>query len=522
MLLERRYDREHDSGGMTDAPLILVLDEGTSSTRAVLYSAGGAMLASSSRPIEQHYPAPGLVEHDAEEIWQATLECGRAVIAKAGAEERVAAIGITNQRETVVAWDRRTGRPLHRAIVWQDRRTANACAHLREAGHETLIQQKSGLLLDPYFSATKLAWLQQRPEIAAAGDALAFGTIESWLAWKLTGGEHVTDFTNASRTMLLDLGANDWDDDLLALFKIARQRLPRLVGNAELVGTSRAEWFDRPIPISALIGDQQSAAVGQGCSAPGQTKLTLGTGAFALTSLGSDRPRNMGRLVGTIASDVQGARSFALEGSIFVAGSLIQWLQDDLGLLTNAGESEALARSVADNGGVVLLPALAGLGAPYWRPEAKAVISGLSFASTRAHLVRAALEAISHQVVDLAAAFADVGAPWSELRLDGGMSANDWLAQDLADMLGSAAIRPADVETTARGAAMLAAVGAGFHSNLAAAAKAMLPPTTRFEPLGNARERERRMAAWHKLLAFSNWVKAPVVTPTGLEPVFSP
>jgi len=488
---------------MADAPRILVLDEGTSSTRAVLYCADGAILGWSSRPIEQHYPAPGLVEHDAQAIWQATLACGRDVIAKTGSEQLVGAIGITNQRETVVAWDRRTGRPLHRAIVWQDRRTADACTELREAGHEGLIQQKTGLLLDPYFSATKLAWLQQRPEIAAAGGAMAFGTIESWLAWKLTGGEHVTDFTNASRTMLLDLEASDWDDDLLELFKIKRQRLPRIVGNAEQLGMSLAEWFGRPIPITALIGDQQSAAVGQGCSAPGQTKLTLGTGAFALTNLGSQRPRNMGRLVGTIASDVKGARSYALEGSIFVAGSLIKWLRDDLGLLTDTGESEALARSVPNNGGVVLLPALAGLGAPYWRPNARAVISGLSFGSTRAHLIRAALEAISHQVVDLSAAFADVGAPWSELRLDGGMSANDWLAQDLASMLGIATIRPADVETTARGAAMLAAVGAGIHPNLAAA-QAMLPPTRRFEPLGNAAERDGRMAAWHQLLASSS------------------
>ena len=484
---------------MADAPLILVLDEGTSSTRAVVYSVDGALLGSSSRAIEQHYPAPGLVEHDAEEIWQATLACGRDVIAQAGAGQRIAAIGITNQRETVVAWDRGTGMPLHRAIVWQDRRTADVCAGLREAGHEAPIQEKTGLLLDPYFSATKFAWLQQQPEIAAAGEALAFGTIDSWLARKLTGGEHVTDVTNAGRTMLLDLEANDWDDDLLELFKIKRQSLPRIIGNAEPAGTSLAKWFGRPIPITALIGDQQSAAVGQGCRASGQTKLTLGTGAFALTNVGSKRPRRTGRLLGTIASDVKGVRSFALEGSIFVAGSLIKWLRDDLGLLSDAGESETLARSVPDNGGVVVLPALAGLGAPYWRPNAKAVISGLSFASTRAHLVRAALEAISHQTVDLAAAFADIGAPWSELRFDGGMSANDWLAQDLADMLGIATIRPADVETTARGAAMLSAVGAGIHPSLAAA-EAMLPPTTRFEPRTKAADRERRLAAWHELL----------------------
>ncbi len=487
---------------MTDAPLILVLDEGTSSTRAILYSADGSLLGSCARAIEQHYPAPGLVEHDAEELWGSTLACGREMVRKAGGADRIAAIGITNQRETVVAWDRSTGRPLYRAIVWQDRRTANVCARLREAGHEPLVQRKTGLLLDPYFSGTKMAWLARRPEVAEAGDKLAFGTVESWLAWKLTGGEHVSDAANASRTLLMDLADSEWDDELVGLFGIACAALPRIVGNAEPIGTTDPEWFGAPIPITAMIGDQQSATVGQGCTDPGLTKLTLGTGAFALTSLGARRPSNPGRLLGTVLCDVGGSRSYAIEGSIFVAGSLIKWLRDNLGMVGAAAESEELARSVEDNGGVFLLPALSGLGAPYWRPNATAVIAGLSFSSTRAHLVRAALEAITHQAADLAEAFAQTDARWNELRLDGGMSINDWLAQDLADFLGIDTVRPSDVETTARGAAVLAAIGAGIYPDLGAA-RAMLAATERFTPRPDAQARERRLAGWHKLLASS-------------------
>jgi glycerol kinase len=454
-----------------------------------------------SRAIEQHYPAPGLVEHDAEEIWTATLECARSVVKNAGGAQRIAAIGITNQRETVVAWNRRTGSPLHRAIVWQDRRTSGACEALRQAGHQALVQERTGLLLDPYFSATKMAWLLAQSGVRAAGPDLAFGTVESWLTWNLTGGEHVTDVSNASRTLLMDLEGQDWDDELIALFGVVKSALPRIVGNAQRVGVTKPEWFGSPIPITALIGDQQSATIGQGCTMRGQTKLTLGTGAFALTSLGTQRPPLQDNLLGTVLCDIAGERSFAIEGSIFVAGSLVKWLRDDLGLLANAAETETLARSVKDNGGVLILPALSGLGAPYWKPNATAVISGLSFASSRAHIARAALEAISNQACDLAAAYDQAGSPWGELRLDGGMSANDWLAQDLADMLGIAVIRPRDVETTARGAAMLAAVGAGFYRSLGDA-RTMLPPTITFEPRSHAAsDRQRRLEAWHSLLA---------------------
>lgn len=484
---------------MREAPFILVLDEGTSSTRAILYDAKGKIHGSCSRLIEQHYPAPGLVEHDAEEIWTSTLECGRAMVERAGGATQIAAIGITNQRETVVAWDRRTSGPLHHAIVWQDRRTASECERLKDEGHEPLIRERTGLLLDPYFSGTKMAWLGTLPQVRSAGASLALGTIESWLAWKLTGGEHVSDAANASRTLLMDLEGRDWDDRLLDLFAVPRAALPRIVGNAEPIGTTLPEWFGAPIPITAMIGDQQSATIGQGCTRPGETKLTIGTGAFALTSLGDRRPGNPGSLLGTVLYEVDGQRYFALEGSIFVAGSLIKWLRDNLGLLGSAEESEALARSVGDNGGVYLLPALSGLGAPYWRPSATARIDGLSFSSTRAHVARAALEAVTHQCIDLADAFAKAGARWDELRLDGGMSANDWLAQDLASMLSVPTVRPEDVETTARGAAMLASVGAKIHSSLDEA-KTMLPPTNRFEPKNVTEEWSRRIEGWHKLL----------------------
>ncbi|GAA4034389.1 glycerol kinase GlpK [Sphingomonas rosea] len=479
-------------------PLILVLDAGTSSVRAILYGLDGAIHGHCSRDLMQHYPGPGLVEHDAGEIWASSRSCLADMVAAAGGAERIAAIGITNQRETVVAWDRSTGEPLARAIVWQDRRTAQACKALADAGHERLVRQRTGLRLDPYFSATKMAWmLTHEPAVALAGATLAFGTVESWLAFKLTG-EHVTDVSNASRTLLLDLAGDDWDEELLALFGVPRRALPRIVATAGPVGATRL--FGRAIPLTALVGDQQSATIGQACLAPGQTKLTLGTGAFVLTNIGPARPAPAEGLLGTVLGEAGGERHYALEGAIFVAGSLIKWLRDGLGLVRSAAETEELARSVPDNGGVALLPALSGLGAPYWKPEAKAAITGLSFAATRAHVARAALETVSHQLVDLAAAFAAAGAPWHDLRIDGGMAANDWLAQDIADMVGLPVTRPADVETTARGAAILAAVGAGLHPDLPTAAAAMIPPSRTFEPRDIGAERTRRLAAWRDLL----------------------
>lgn len=485
---------------MTD-PLILVLDEGTTSTRAMLFTTAGAPRGTAQRELTQHYPRPGWVEHDANEIWHRTFECALEMVALAGGADRIAAIGVTNQRETVVAWDRRNGEPLARALVWQDRRTADFCAELHSAGHEDTVRAKTGLLLDPYFSATKMRWLlEHEPAVAeAARDGrLAFGTIESWLVFKLAGA-HLSDVGNASRTLLLALDGDDWDESLCDLFGIPREALPELTDSAGSLASTTL--FGAPIPICGLAGDQQAATIGQGCLTPGDTKATYGTGAFVLSNQGAHIPRSQHRLLGTVLYQLAGDRRYALEGSVFVAGSFVKWLRDTLGFIETAAETEALARSVEDTGGVVVVPALSGLGAPHWRPEARGQISGLSFATTRAHIVRAALGAMAHQTHDLAAAFAADGVPWSVLKVDGGMSANDWMAQDIADVTGISVIRPDLVETTALGATMLAAVGAGIHPSLEAAAAAMIGPEKRFAPAMPAEVRERRITTWNEALA---------------------
>lgn len=482
------------------APWLLVLDEGTTSTRAVLLCADGSLGGFVQRPLVQGYPRPGWVEHDPHEILDHTLACARELIARAGGADRIAGIGITNQRETIVAWDKRCGKAVHRAIVWQDRRTAPFCDALRAAGHEDAIQQRTGLLLDPYFSASKMRWLIDNvPEARALGGNLAFGTIESWLLWHLTGGLHASDATNASRTSLLPLEGSQWDEGLCDLFGVPRAALPEVVDCAGPIGVTASTVFGAPIPITGLAGDQQAATIGQGCLEPGQTKATLGTGAFILTNMGQTVPRSRNRLLGTVLCSIGARRSYALEGSVFAAGSAMKWLRDNLGLLASTPESEALARSVPDSGGVVFVPALSGLGAPHWRADARASFSGMSFASTRAHLVRAALEAVTHQCHDLQQAFAADGAEWSMLRIDGGMSGNDWLAQDLADMLGVVCERPADIETTARGAGLLAAVGAGLFGSLEEAT-AMLPPAAAFVPQMAPERRAARICAWHEAL----------------------
>ncbi|HSQ95827.1 MAG TPA: glycerol kinase GlpK [Croceibacterium sp.] len=487
---------------MTD-PLILVLDEGTTSTRAMLFTRAGELRGSAQRELTQHYPQPGWVEHDAAEIWGKTFACAREMVEQAGGAERIATIGITNQRETIVAWDCTTGEPLARALVWQDRRTADFCDELRYAGYEDAVRDATGLLLDPYFSATKMRWLlDNEPTVAEAAQVgrLAFGTVESWLVFRLTeGARHVTDAGNASRTLLLPLTGATWDQQLCDLFGVPRAALPQVVDNAGKFGTT--SLFGAPIPITGVAGDQQAATIGQGCLAPGETKATYGTGAFVLANKGRNEPRSQHRLLGTVLYQLGGERCYALEGSVFVAGSLIQWLRDSLQMIVRADETEALARSVDDTAGVIVIPALSGLGAPHWRAEARGAITGLSFSATRAHLVRAALEAISHQTQDLAAAFAADGAEWTELRIDGGMSANDWLAQDIADVTGLPVVRPDFVETTALGAAMLAAVGAGLHSSLDEARTAMIGGTRRFEPAMNEEVRQARLSAWESALA---------------------
>ena len=480
---------------MTDARII-VIDAGTTSTRAMLFSAGGACLGSAQRPLTQHYPAPGEVEHDAEEIWQASLTCLLEMIALAGGAAAVAAIGITNQRETVVFWDRASGAPLARAIVWQDRRTAERCAELKAAGHEAAVTAKTGLLLDPYFSATKIGWAMDHwPQLAAAGEQLAIGTVDAWLLWKLTG-RHASDASNASRTMLMNIDHGDWDADLCALFGVPMAALPAIIDSSGVLAHAHAELLGAPVPVTGMIGDQQGATIGQGCLEPGMTKATYGTGAFVLTCSGAARPVSRHRLLSTILMQIGNRRTYALEGSVFVAGSLIQWLRDGLGIIATSAESEALARSVADNGGVVVVPALAGLGAPWWRADARGSITGLSFASGRAHIARAALEAQSHQTADLMAAFAADGADWTMLRIDGGMSANDWLAQDLADTLALPVERPDFVETTALGAAILAAAGAGLYPDVAAAAAAMRGGASHFSPAMADDARAARKRAW--------------------------
>jgi glycerol kinase len=479
---------------------ILVIDEGTTSTRAMLFAASGACLGSAQKELAQHYPRPGWVEHDAEEIWEASLSCTRSVVAQAGGADGMAAIGITNQRETICFWSRRTGRALAPAIVWQDRRTAGRCARLREAGEEPGLQEKTGLLLDPYFSATKIAWaLEHWPALREAGEDLCVGTVESWLIFKLTGGLHISDATNASRTALMDIGTGRWDEALLDLFRVPAFALPEIVDCAGIVGETLPEHFGRPIPIAGLAGDQQAAAIGQACFAPGDTKATYGTGAFVLTHTGATMTRSRHRLLSTVAWRIGGETAYALEGSVFVAGSLVKWLRDELGLIAVAGECDALARSVPDNGGVAIVPALAGLGAPHWAPDARGAITGLRFGAGRAHIVRASLEAMAHQTHDLMRAFAADGAAWERLKIDGGMSANDWMAQDLADMLGVPVERPGFVETTALGAAMLAGLGCGMFASLDEAAE-MRGAVERFETAMAPEVRVVRLAQWRTAL----------------------
>jgi glycerol kinase len=382
-------------------------------------------------------------------------------------------------------------------------RVAVLVDRVAQAGHEPAVQAKSGLLLDPYFSGSKIGWaLRNWPQLAEAGDRLAVGTIESYLVYRLTGGAHVTDATNASRTLLMAIdGDGGWDGGLCDLFGVPMRLLPEIVDCTATVGTTDPELFGGAIPIAGMAGDQQAATIGQACLEPGQTKATFGTGAFILSASGTERPHSANRLLATILVQENGRRSYALEGSVFVAGSLIKWLRDGLGLLANAGESEALARSVPDNGGVYLVPALAGLGAPHWRPDALAAISGLSFASGKAHVARAALEAQAYQAHDLKAAFAADGVDWADLRIDGGMAANDWMAQDLADMLALIVERPEFVESTALGAAMLAACGAGLYPDLATAAGTMRGRATRFIPALNDAQRKTRLTGWQSALA---------------------
>ncbi len=446
---------------MPNLRTILAIDQGTTSSRAILFDETGTILAQQSAEFPQHFPADGWVEHDPEDIWQSTIDVTKAMVAEARSCGCMpTAIGITNQRETAVIWDRATGKPIHNAIVWQDRRTANTCAVMKDAGNEPMVTEKTGLLLDPYFTATKFSWILDRVEGArdrAAAGALCFGTIDSFLIWRLTGGRmHVTDATNASRTSLYNIHENDWDDDLLALFDVPRNCLPKVMDCAAEFGISDAGLFDAQIPIRGVAGDQQAAAIGQGCFAPGSLKSTYGTGCFVIINTGEHAVASKNKLLTTIGYRLGGTTTYALEGSIFVSGAIVQWLRDGLRIIESAGETEAIAAAQGGNNGVYIVPALTGLGAPHWAPDARGAIYGITRDTGPADFVRAALESVAYQTNDLFTAITGDGIPVSVVRVDGGMTENNWLMQFLADIIDLPVDRPLVRETTALGVAMLA------------------------------------------------------------------
>jgi glycerol kinase len=458
---------------MSQARYVLALDQGTTSTRAIAFDGGARAAVSARRELPQHYPSSGWVEHDAEDIWRDTLATLREVIAACpGGLAGIAALGITNQRETALIWERSSGVPLQRAIVWQDRRTAGECARLAAQGVEAVVRAKTGLLIDPYFSATKVAWMLDNHagarERAERGE-LAFGTIDSFLLWRLTGGRvHATDVTNASRTLLFDIRAQRWDEELLRLFRVPRALLPEVRDSSTLYGATDARLFGTAIPIAGIAGDQQAALVGQACFAPGMAKSTYGTGCFLLLNTGDQALPSAQRLLTTPAYRIGGRMTYALEGSIFVAGAAIKWLRDGLGVVREARETATLAARVPEDHGVYMVPAFVGLGAPHWDPLARGLICGLTFDSSPAHLARAALESVAYQTLDLTQAMTRDGARRTEaMRVDGGMAGNDWFCQFLADILEARVERPAEIETTALGAAFLAGLATGFWPDVA-------------------------------------------------------
>jgi glycerol kinase len=483
--------------------VVIAIDQGTTSTRALLFDREARVISAAQRELPQHYPAPGWVEHDAEDIWRDTLSVVREATGKV-ALERIAAIGLTNQRETVVVWDRATGEPIHPAIVWQDRRTADVCASLLAEGMEDEVRAKTGLLLDPYFSATKLAWILDNVGGARAraekGD-LAFGTIDSFLLWRLTGGKvHATDVTNASRTLLYDIQAQRWHPELCRLFRIPEAILPEVQDNSGTFGLTHPGLFDRQIVIGGMAGDQQAALIGQACFEPGMVKSTYGTGCFLLLNTGEKAVPSANRLLTTPAYRIGGRITYAVEGSIFVAGAAVKWLRDSLGVIAGASETESLAAGLRDNHGIYMVPAFVGLGAPHWDANARAAIHGLTLDATSAHLARAALEAVAYQTLDLLEAMEADGctAPVS-LRVDGGMAANGWLCQFLADILGCRVDRPANVETTALGAAFLAGLATGVWNGLDELSRTWSAGQS-FIPAMSDEQRQTLVSGWHDAL----------------------
>ncbi len=487
------------------AKFVLALDQGTTSSRAIVFDQRGRIITTAQKEFRQIFSQPGWVEHDAAEIWSTQLECAQSALRQAGANKGdVAAIGVTNQRETTVIWDRANGVPIANAIVWQDRRTAERCQALRARGIEADVTATTGLLLDPYFSATKIEWLLDHVPgartRATRGD-LAFGTIDTWLIWNLTGGEHhVTDVSNASRTLLLDLHSLAWSDRLLELFNVPRAVLPRVTASSEAIGTTMPALFGEPIAITGNAGDQQAATFGQACFNEGMAKNTIGTGAFMLMNVGSRPQASNNRLLATAGWKLAHpeSTSYMLEGSVFVAGAVVQWLRDGLGLFARSDDVEALARQVDDSGDVFLVPGFVGLGAPHWDPDARGTIVGLTRGTTKAHIARAALESIAFQSADVLTAMQrDAHRPLTELRVDGGAAKNDLLMQFQADITGVPVVRPEVTETTALGAAYLAGLATGFWSGLQEISR-LWRAERRFEPAMQASQRDELIALWHK------------------------
>jgi glycerol kinase len=491
----------------------MALDQGTTSSRAILFERSGAIAATAQHEFPQYFPEPGWVEHDPLEIWDSQLRAARDVLAEAGASAgEIAAIGITNQRETTVVWDRTTGEPIYPAIVWQSRQTAAICEELRSRGLESEVRARTGLVIDAYFSATKIRFIldavagaQQRAE---RGE-LAFGTIDCWLLHRLTGGQvHATEVSNASRTLIYNIHQCDWDDLLLGELRIPREILPDVKDSSGSFGIAQAEWLGEAIPITGIAGDQQAALFGQDCTQPGRAKNTYGTGCFLLMNTGDSAPESKTGLVTTMAWSLGGRPQYALEGSIFVAGAAVQWLRDGLGLIQRAADSEAAARSVDDTGGVYLVPAFVGLGAPYWDERARGVIVGITRGTTREQIVRATLESIAYQTRDVVECIReDSGLRLDTLRVDGGAAANDFLMQFQADILGAPVERPALLEVTALGAALLAGLGAGFWNDRSEL-ESEASDVTLFEPGLEADRREALYAGWHRAVARSrDWAE---------------
>ena len=485
--------------------MILAIDQGTTGTTCLVIGRDGQVRGRAYREFTQHFPRPGWVEHDAAEIWRVTRELAHEAAASAGvALDALAGIGITNQRETIVLWDRVTGEPVHHALVWQDGRTADLCRRMKAEGHEPEVRERTGLVIDPYFSATKLAWLLEHvPDARRRAEAgeLAAGTIDSWLVWKLTGGRlHLTDPTNASRTLLYNLRDGAWDPALLERFGVPRAVLPEIRASSEVYGSTDGAAFGAELPVAGIAGDQQAALFGHGCWAAGEGKNTYGTGAFLLLHTGAEPVPSSHGMLTTAACGPRGERAFALEGAIFIAGAAVQWLRDGLGIIAQAAETEALARSLEGNDGVYFVPAFTGLGAPHWEPEARGTVVGLTRGTGRAHLARAALEAMGYSTRDVVEAMeADSGVRMQALRVDGGATANDWLMQFQADVLGVPVRRPAMVEVTAQGAAGLAGLAVGFWGSPEEFLGAR-PEETVFTPGANDASRERWLAGWRRAL----------------------